>query len=310
MERKRKSKIEFRYYKMPLGSPVLALLGKKWIQTYGVGVDCLHFHNYMEIGYCYEGQGILTIGGKDYRFSGNHFSVIPQNCPHITVSDEGTVSRWEFLYVDVDEILNGIYFSDSSGKKKERAAQRINSKGIFCDAKDFPEMADKVLQMLNIMRKAEEFYLEEIGGITAAFLAALARKNQDNNREVKEDKKVLISDALDYISDHYMESIRIEKLAEFCHISETHFRRIFSSYMNMGPLEYINLIRIRNACELLRKTDSQVADIAFRCGFSTLSTFNRNFRSVTGCSPVEWRKRPENFEQQMLRFEVHPEEGW
>lgn len=310
MERKRKSKIEFRYYKMPVGSPVLALLGKKWIQTYGVGVECLHFHNYMEIGYCYEGQGILTIGEKDYRFSGNQFSVIPQNCPHVTVSDEETVSRWEFLYVDVDKILSDLYLSDSSGKKKAWVAQRINSEGIFCNAEDFPEMADKVLQMLNVMRRTEEFYLEEIKGITIAFLVALARKNQGNNQEVKEDKKVLISDALDYISDHYMESIRIEKLAGFCHISETHFRRIFSSYMNMGPLEYINLVRIRNACELLRKTDSQVADIAFQCGFSTVSTFNRNFRSVTGCSPVEWRKRPENFEQQVLRFEVHSEEGW
>ena len=310
MERKRKSKLEFRYYKMPTESPVLALLGQKWTQTYGIGIKCLHFHNFMEIGYCYEGQGILTIGEKDYRFSGNQFSIIPQNCPHITVSDEGTMSRWEFLYVDVDEILHGLYLSGGSEKKKERIAQRINSEGIFCNAEDFPEMANKVLQMLNIMRKAEEFYLEEVKGTMIAFLAALARKNQDDGQEVKEDKKVLISDALDYISDHYMDSIRIEKLAGICHISETHFRRIFSSYMNMGPLEYINLVRIRNACELLRKTDSQVADIAFRCGFSTVSTFNRNFRSVTGCSPVEWRKRPENFEQQVLKFEIHSEKGW
>lgn len=49
--------MELRYYKMPEGSPILALLGQKWIQNYGNDVDYLHFHNYLEIGFCYEGQG-------------------------------------------------------------------------------------------------------------------------------------------------------------------------------------------------------------------------------------------------------------
>ena len=310
MEKKRKSKIEFRYYKMPAGSPVLALLGQKWIQAYGVGLDCLHFHNYMEIGYCYEGQGILTIGETDYRFSGKQFSVIPQNCPHTTISDEGTVSRWEFLYIDVEEILQGLYPSYANEKKKERIIQRINSEAVFRKAADSPEMADKILRILNIMRKTEEFYLEEVSGLLVALLVALAREKQDGAQGINDEKMVLISDALDYVSDHYMESIRIEELAGLCHISETHFRRIFSAYMNMGPLEYINLVRIQNACDLLRKTDVLVADIAYKCGYSTLSTFNRNFKQVTGISPVEWRKRPEHFEQQMLKFEIHSEKGW
>ena len=48
--------MEFRYYQMPAGSPILALLGQKWIQHYGENIDYLHFHNYLEIGFCYEGQ--------------------------------------------------------------------------------------------------------------------------------------------------------------------------------------------------------------------------------------------------------------
>ena len=56
MAKKRKPKMELRYYKMPEGSPILALLGQKWIQNYGNDVDYLHFHNYLEIGFCYEGD--------------------------------------------------------------------------------------------------------------------------------------------------------------------------------------------------------------------------------------------------------------
>ena len=56
-KKRRKPKMEFRYYQMPAGSPILALLGQKWVQNYGNDVDYLHFHNYMEIGFCYEGAG-------------------------------------------------------------------------------------------------------------------------------------------------------------------------------------------------------------------------------------------------------------
>ena len=51
-KKRKKPKMEFRYYQMPAGSPILALLGQKWVQNYGNDVDYLHFHNYLEIGFC------------------------------------------------------------------------------------------------------------------------------------------------------------------------------------------------------------------------------------------------------------------
>ena len=50
-KKRKKPKMEFRYYQMPAGSPILALLGQKWVQNYGNDVDYLHFHNYLAIGF-------------------------------------------------------------------------------------------------------------------------------------------------------------------------------------------------------------------------------------------------------------------
>ena len=50
-----KENVEFRYYEIPQGMPVLPLLGEKWITRYGA--DPMHFHNYLELGYCYSGKG-------------------------------------------------------------------------------------------------------------------------------------------------------------------------------------------------------------------------------------------------------------
>ncbi len=103
---------------MPEETPFLALLGEKWVQNYGRDIDYLHFHNYLEIGYCYDGTGTLVLGDKAYRFSGQQFSIIPQNYLHTTNSDPGTVSKWEYLFIDVDAILNQFY--QGGGYQAER----------------------------------------------------------------------------------------------------------------------------------------------------------------------------------------------
>ena len=125
MARKKKPKIEFRYYRMPEETPFLALLGEKWVQNYGRDVDYLHFHNYLEIGYCYSGTGTLVLGEKDYRFSGEQFSIIPQNYLHTTNSDPDTLSRWEYLFIDVDAILDQFY-QGGGIKRKGNISYRIN----------------------------------------------------------------------------------------------------------------------------------------------------------------------------------------
>ena len=120
----------------------------------------------------------------------------------------------------------------------------------------------------------------------------------------------LISRFQDYISDHYRENIKVAELSANCHLSESHFRRLFSRCMHMSPVEYMNLVRVRTACEYLKKTDTAIADIASECGFASDSTFNRNFHKLMGMSPAEWRKKGENYEQQLLKFDIRTEEGW
>lgn len=310
--KKRKPKMEFRYYQLPAESPILALLGDKWVQEYGEDADWLHFHNYMEIGFCYYGGGELVLGDEQYRFKGGQFTVITRNFPHTTESDPGTISRWEYLFLDMEEFLRG--FSISSARTERMIRRILASGGNLYSEEEYPELAAKIRGIMDIMRKAEAFYLEEASGILYSVLAEVARISSGGDEEPLEADNVrtvnMVARVLDYISEHYMEQIRVEELAKFCHISESHFRRVFSAHMKMGPLEYINIVRIRAACEHLKKTDESVADIAYKCGFVTNSTFNRNFRQIMGVSPMQWRAKPENYEQRLLKYEIHSEEGW
>jgi AraC-like DNA-binding protein len=47
-----------------------------------------------------------------------------------------------------------------------------------------------------------------------------------------------------------------------------------------------------------------------RSGFTTISTFNRNFRRILGVSPQQWRSAPEHYERKLLNFDIKTQEGW
>ena len=253
----------------------------------------------------------MVLGEEEERFYGGIVTVIPPNYPHTTNSDIGTVSKWEYLFIDVEGFMKK--FLDNP-VKAEKVIQRIYSRALFFEEKENLSISKKIHKILDIMRDGEEFFLEEAKGVLAALLVEIARLNRDSGEDkVAENAGKLtnmITSVLDYVSYHYMEDIKIEDLANICHISETHFRRVFNSYMKMSPLEYINTVRVYTACELLETTDAPVADVAHKCGFTTNSTFNRNFKQLMGVTPLEWRKRPESYEQQLLRFDIHSEKGW
>ena len=110
--------------------------------------------------------------------------------------------------------------------------------------------------------------------------------------------------------ENYSDNFKIVDLANECHMSETHFRRIFQEKMNMTPIEYVNFVRIRKACELIDKTDISMEDVAEKVGFATPSTFNRNFRRIIGTSPYQWKKRPDNHEGKLLEYKISALKGW
>ena len=311
--KKKKPKMEYRFYEIPAGSPVLALLGEKWKQSYGRDIDYLHFHNHLEIGFCYDGEGTLTLKDDEVPFGGQMFSVIPRNFPHTTNSTPETISRWEYLFVDADGFLREVF--DKNSMMADSLIRRVNRRAHFFRVAEQPRMAEKIRQIIEAMRGHREFYQEEVRGLLLAFLMELARMNRESEEKQELDGEenadsTLIARALDYISDCYDKPIRVEQLAEVCHISETHFRRVFCQCMHMTPVEYLNRVRVQMACDSLRKTNDQVGVIAARVGFSTLSTFNRNFKQIMGKTPQEWRRNPEHFERKLLNYDIKTEEGW
>jgi AraC-like DNA-binding protein len=238
-------------------------------------------------------------------------SIIPKNYPHTTNSEEGQKSYWEYLFIDPETILREKY--PENKHYQEKLLHIINRKAYFGHAHECTQLAGIVLTIMEEMRYRKEFYVDAVKALTTALLFEIARLNSDKADDVYFSKRAGIaqlSKALDYISTAYSDTIKIEVLADMCNMSETHFRRLFVEYMNMTPVEYINLVRVQMACENMKKTSDPMNVIAIKSGFATTTTFNRNFKRIVGVTPYRWKRNPDNYEGRLLQFHISAEKGW
>jgi AraC-like DNA-binding protein len=97
--------------------------------------------------------------------------------------------------------------------------------------------------------------------------------------------------AIKYIRENFREDISREGLAASIEMHEDYFGKTFKNFTGMRMGDYINELRIHEACRLLLEGDRKVIDIAHEVGFDSLSTFYRTFQSVKKEKPVDWQKR-------------------
>ncbi len=308
MSKKKKGSAEFRYYEVPREEAVLALMGNKWIQVYGENINNLHFHNLIEIGYCHYGAGELVIEEDQYRFGAGMVSCIPANFLHVTKSDTHVRAFWEYLYISPADILK------QQGKPMQETRNiidAVNRSAFFIKVEENPIFVTLIRAIFEEMQNKNAYYRECVGGLAYTLLYEIARFNgRGNAQSCGKNNSLQLENAIEYVERNYPNNFKIADLANECHMSETHFRRVFQEKMNMTPVEYVNFVRIKKACELIDKTDISMEDVAEKVGFITPSTFNRNFRRIIGTSPYQWKKRPDNHEGKLLEYKISALKGW
>lgn len=83
----------------------------------------------------------------------------------------------------------------------------------------------------------------------------------------------------------------VRRLARVSGVSEAHFARSFKQAFGVPPHRYLLTRRVERATVLLRDTELSISEIAFQAGWSSLGTFGRTFRDITGESPGAVRER-------------------
>lgn len=312
MAKKKKDTMEFRFYELPQGEAALVLCGESWVRVYGHEELHLHFHNLMELGICRQGVGDMFLDEEVYKYHSGDITIIPENFPHVTVSDGETTNFWEYIFIDLRSMIETMFPGNVAFQND--AVSSLSKRAYMTNERDNHIIAECINGIIRETNEHKTYSQRAIALKVQEIVIELLRHDaslpEEKNNLVKGTNMSQIASALDYINKHFEEQLKACELAELCNMSETHFRRLFESFINMPPMEYVNLIRVQKACELMKKSNESMDLIAQKCGFTTPSTFNRNFRKFVGTSPYQWKINPENYEHKLLNFRISALKGW
>lgn len=100
-----------------------------------------------------------------------------------------------------------------------------------------------------------------------------------------------IQPAIQYINEHFKEPIRLEQLAKCCCMSPNYFHKIFTQALNTTPINYISLLRMNTALQLLINSKFTIKEIGYELGFADDAYFCRVFKKYYGITPSSYKKK-------------------
>lgn len=302
----------FREYQLDPDFPVTAFLRDNFeFPPEPDIISWLHFHNCMELIYCYE-ERILMIEDRIYSMSPGSICVIPPNQMHNSKRASFRSSLephgCEYLYVDPALLLEDFFTETYSFQS---AFNQINETSSYIiSPHENPDICRLLLLILDEMRHGRPNLHEMVKGLALSFWIELIRTLElpSISHMAKRRELTDVYPAMTYIREHYAQTITIETLAAVCGMSVSSFRQNFKKRVGILPNHYIDDIRLSKALQLLIGTEMGILEVALACGYNSLSSFNSHFTAKYGVSPTSWKKSQRAIKKRIDTHSVyHPD---
>ncbi len=105
-----------------------------------------------------------------------------------------------------------------------------------------------------------------------------------------------LSAVADYVKTHLTDRIKLADGAGVVGLERKYFSVYFRSKVGLSFSEWIRVLRVARAKELMEMREASIPRLAFASGFRDVRTFERTFKGLVGVSPATYRAsiRPES----------------
>ncbi|THD69069.1 AraC family transcriptional regulator [Robertkochia marina] len=250
--------------------------------------DKLHQHEEIQVSYMVEGYGKLLVNDNVFSYHPGDLFILGGEMPHLFRSEP----RGEEVSHMISFFLTEDAFGEEFFRKKELSSLmpffRKSQQGLLLRADQHDLSAQflrlpgqdqfaRFMEVLNIMHALSGMQ----GEVLSSFRYNKGITDADGER---------LQVVFDQVIRNFRDPIALEEIAAMVHMTPNAFCRYFKTRTNKTFFEYLIAIRVEHACELLSAhPDLQVAEVAYACGFKTLSHFNKKFKELKGVSPRSYR---------------------
>lgn len=251
----------------------------------------LHKHNEFELNFVQNAKGVRRIVGDSVETIGDYDLVLlgPGGLEHVWEQGECTSTDIKELTIQFDPALYpqilleksqfasiGRMFQDS---RRGIAFSMEAIMRVYRILESLAANKDSFAQTMDIMNM---FHILSQSDYRVLSSGSFSRVENTESRRIRKVK--------DYISEHYMEELKLDDIASIVGMSPSSFSRFFKTKTLKTLSSYIVDIRLGMAARELVDTSKNVSEICYNCGFNNLSNFNRAFKASKGMSPTAFRE--------------------
>ena len=146
-------------------------------------------------------------------------------------------------------------------------------------------------EILDSLRRGSAFAQLLRASSSLGYLLSLLIQKPPENPRGNSDVVSKVAETIIYMSSHLDEPLRVTALARRAGLSPAYFGELFKEQTGCAPRDYLHLLRIHRACQLLDGTEFNIKEIARRLGYLDQFHFSRQFKAFQGLSPSEYRRR-------------------
>lgn len=254
-----------------------------------------HFHPHYQLFTVLEGTGTRFIGDSIQYFEPGDTVFLGPNLPHLWRSDKiyfenNSELKTHGIVLYFTEDFLGNTFFDKSEMSVLKSFLEKSCRGLVWSGKTQRHIVEKLIELANIKGFKRILALLELLHLLSQskdyqFITNESYTNLHKLSETERMQKVY-----EYVSKNFKESIKLGDIAEEVNMSEAAFCRYFKKRTNRSFVDFVNEIRIGNACKLLSQNTMNVSEICFESGFNTISNFNFHFKKIAGKTPTEYAR--------------------
>ena len=256
---------------------------------YSINMEFQHFHQFYEMCVFLDEKAGHIIDGVWYDLRCCDIVALRPSLLHKTAYPEGAPSKRLIIQFHIPPMISQL----------ENCMRHVYE--IFngdCPIYRFEDRYRKeILEKLNdiyyLSQSPNELTELSINGRFIEFLSLIyfyRDKNSYSNRSDFDSITSKIYSITAYIHSHYTEQLSLDVLAKKFYISSFYLSHQFKKVTGFTLTDYIQMTRVRNAQTLLLSTAAPITEIAFQCGFTSFSQFNRAFNKFLHISPSGFRK--------------------